>query len=337
MAASRRWVFWRFDELLTRLMSSQAESALSLVQGREDSQANVNSVAPPPEPLDISVPDASLIIRSSDLVNFRVHKSVLTMVSPFFGDLLSLPQPSDSETVDGLPVVQLSEDAELLNSLISMLYPVPRVIPDSYDKVLYLLAACQKYDMAQVQSYVRAEVDRGSFPGPVGTEVFRAYAIACGKGLIPEMEKAARLTLDHPMTFETLGESLRFFDGSALRDLARFRMRCRDNLVSACLSFQAPREGFSFSSYCSRCRNSTMQWDAKGFQQALLRDDDSKMQEFTDPLKLSKIREEYSKALQSYVKCRACARVGEIVNDRIPHAELESKLAEALDQVHTFL
>ena len=36
-------------------------------------------------------------------------------------------------------MVQLSEDAELLDNLISMLYPVHPVIPNSYDKVLYLL------------------------------------------------------------------------------------------------------------------------------------------------------------------------------------------------------
>ena len=61
------------------------------------------------------------------------------MTSPFFKDLLSLPQPSDSETVDDLPVVQLSESSELLNSFVSMLYPVHKVIPNSYEKVLYLL------------------------------------------------------------------------------------------------------------------------------------------------------------------------------------------------------
>jgi len=316
-------------------MSSQAESALSLVQGREDSQAKVNSITPPPEPLDILVPDASLIIRSSDLVNFRVHKSVLAMASPIFEDLLSLPQPSDSEFVDGLPVVQLSEDGELLNSLVSMLYPIPRVTPDSYDKVLYLLAACQKYDMVQVQSYIRTEVDRESFPGPVGTEVFRAYAIACGKGLIPEMEKAARLTLEHPMTFETLGDSLRFFDGSALRDLARFRMRCRDNLVAACrLSLQALQGVTPIPSYCSSCYGYAVQWDPNCLQ-ALSRNDDSKKQEFTNPLKPSNIRGEYSKALQRGVKCKSCVWVS-AVNDSTPHAELESKLALELDKVHIF-
>jgi hypothetical protein len=63
------------------------------------------------------------------------------MASPFFKDLLSLPQPSDGEIVDGLPVVQLPEGSELLNSLISILYPIGVVIPNSYEKVLpvYLL------------------------------------------------------------------------------------------------------------------------------------------------------------------------------------------------------
>ena len=117
------------DELLTRLTSLKADSALSLVQEQEDSQAQVNLNTPPTLPEPLEVPNANLIIRSSDLVDFRVHKPVLVMASPFFRDLLSLPQSCERETVDGLLVVQLSEDAELLNSLVSMLYirkKVPR-------------------------------------------------------------------------------------------------------------------------------------------------------------------------------------------------------------------
>jgi hypothetical protein len=113
----------------------QAESALSLVREREDPQAQISSCTSPPErPEPFDIPDANLIVRSSDLVDFRVHKPVLAMASPFFNDLLSLPQPSDSEIVDGLPVVQLSESSELLNSLISILYPVCTVMPNSYEK-----------------------------------------------------------------------------------------------------------------------------------------------------------------------------------------------------------
>ena len=111
------------------------------MEERDDPPPQTNSTVPPVEPFD--VPDANLIIRSSDKVDFRVHKPVLAMASPFFEDLLSHSCPSDSEFVDGLPVVELLEDSELLNCLISILYPVDPVIPTSYEKVLYLLATFQ--------------------------------------------------------------------------------------------------------------------------------------------------------------------------------------------------
>ncbi|KAH9166765.1 hypothetical protein EDB89DRAFT_2001616 [Lactarius sanguifluus] len=147
------------------------------------------------------------------------------MSSPFFKDLLSLPQPPDDELVDGLPVIQLSEDSDLLNSLISLLYPIPPIIPDSYEKVFALLAACQKYDMESVQSIIRAGIKLGTFPAPVEAEGFRAYAIASSMGLAPELENAASLTSSLPMTFESLGEQLRSFKGRALCDLLHHRKR----------------------------------------------------------------------------------------------------------------
>ena len=93
---------------------------------------------------------------------------------------------------------------------------------DFCNKVLDLLATCQKYEMVSVQLSIRAKVKLGEFPVPTGVEAFSAYAIASSKGLIPEMEDAARQTLDYPVTFEILGEGLRLFEGSALRDLVDF-------------------------------------------------------------------------------------------------------------------
>ena len=327
--------------------SLKADSALSLVQEQGHSQGQVNSSTSPtlPEPLDVPNPD--LIIRSSDLVDFRVHKPVLIMASPSFRDLLSLPKSFESETVDGLAVVQLSEDAELLNSLVSMLYPVRPVIPESYDKVLYLLAACQKYNMAEVQSLIRDEVNCGRFPAPVGTEVFSAYAIASGKGLIPEMENAARQTLDYPMTFETLGEGLRLFDCFALHDLVRFRKGCKDGLVTELQSFlkvQAPAP----SSIWVGCPDAMppSQWDIpfvtagvvpKWLRRVLSPIYDSKPQVFTQPLTTpSNIREEYLTALQNHSNCNFCLRV-HVKGGSTFCAELESKLAQALEKVHTSL
>ena len=147
------------------------------------------------------------------------------MSSPFFKDLLSLPQPSDSEIVDGLPVVELPEDAGLLNSLISFLYPITPVIPDTYQKAFALLAVCQKYEMDSVQSVIRAMIKAETIPAPVKADGFSAYAIASGLGLLQEAEDAARLTLGQPMTFESLGEGLRLFKGRALCALIHYRSK----------------------------------------------------------------------------------------------------------------
>ena len=129
-------------------------------------------------------------------------------------------------------MVHLSEDAEVLNGLISMLYSVPLEMPRSSDNILALLAAAARYDMGVAQSSIRAEVSRGWLLSPPGAGIFRVYAIACSKGLNPEVEAAARLTLGHPLTFESLGDSLRSFEGWALRDLADFRLRSIHSLCS---------------------------------------------------------------------------------------------------------
>jgi hypothetical protein len=263
------------------------------------------------------------------------------MASPFFKDLLSLPQPSDSESVDGLPVVQLIEDAELLHSLVSVLYPIPSAIPDSYEKVLYLLAACQKYDMVEAQSYIRTEVSRRApwgFSPPFGNTVFRAYAIASEKGLIPEMESAARLTLNQPMTFETLGEGLRFFQGSALRDLARFRKRCGDNLITCFKSFLevgAP----GLSSIWVGCPSARQPSGNKPvlpiWLSRALSYEDLKSQVFTHPLPTpSSIRARYLAAIQTHDDCMFCLRVHAKKGSSFA-SQLEGMLKHAREKVHT--
>ena len=208
---------------MTDMNFTQADSTLALVKEKPTSEES----GPPFVPLCLNLPDTNIIIRSSDRVNFHVHKSLLVLSSPFFKSILST-QP---QSVD-LPVVQLSDDAELVNSLVSLLYPIPPVIPSSYEKVFALLAACEKYGMVSIQSSIRAEVIRGSFPAPVGTESFRAYAIASDLGLGPEMQSAARLTLGYPMTFESLGEALQSFKGRVLCNLVRYRKRVKLRMSS---------------------------------------------------------------------------------------------------------
>ena len=64
--------------------------------------------------------DADVILRSSDNVYFKVFKLLLSMGSPLFKDMFSLPQSASasedgtSETKGGLPVIQVSETAKIL-------------------------------------------------------------------------------------------------------------------------------------------------------------------------------------------------------------------------------
>jgi hypothetical protein len=189
------------------------------------------------------MPNADVILQSSDLINFHIHRSVLIASSPFFRDMFSLPQPPNGVVPNALPVVHLSEDAETLDSLISMLYPVPPEMPPSSDNDLALLAAAAKYDMDAVQSSIRMEINRRGLLKVTPAELFRVYAVACSKELIPEMDSSARLTLAHPLTFESLGDALQSFEGRALRDLADFRLRSIRDFASNSKSFFESLEG----------------------------------------------------------------------------------------------
>jgi hypothetical protein len=238
----------------------QAEISFALVADEENQVKSSSETHPPLKYSDM--PNVDVILQSSDLVKFSVHRVVLVTSSPFFRDMFSLPQPqpSNDESAGELPIVPVPEDAAVLNSLVSMLYPVPPVIPKSSDAILALLSAAQKYDMVTVQSSIRAEASRRAMLlSPPRAEAFRMYAIACSRGLIPEMETAAHLTLDHPLTFESLGRALRSFEGWALRDLVDFRTRCTSNLSSQLQSFLDKRNGPSL--FWVGCPTATVEYD----------------------------------------------------------------------------
>jgi hypothetical protein len=197
-------------------------------------------------------------------------------------------------------------------------------------KVLYLLAACQKYEMDSVQLCICVKVKLGEFPAPRGAEAFPAYAIAGAKGLIPEMESAASQSLNHPMTFQALGEELRLFEGSALRNLASFRKRCRDNLITSLEPFFKSSGPSGMWVGCleamplPRWLNEVLTQNRMGLI----------LQNFTYPLDIHKrIRREYLTALQSHEDCNFCLKT-HIRHGSTFCAELEKKLAQALHTVN---
>jgi hypothetical protein len=217
--------------------------------------------------------------------------------------------------------------------------------------------------MASVRSYIRAEVSHGVFPTAKGVEAFPAYAIASAKGLVPEMENAARRTLDHPMTFEVLGEGLRLFEGWALRDLANLRKRYRDSLRSCFESFLKTEEsqfkiwtpcasythnkssGYnSYGNYSSsgsysisylpmsNTNRSFPSWLVELYQKHL----DESQEAFSKPLfDPRSIRGEYLSALQAHINSHGCISCTKVHTEKGETfcKDLEDRLTQALNEV----
>ncbi|KAI9441849.1 hypothetical protein H4582DRAFT_2074020 [Lactarius indigo] len=340
--------FWTTLTATVHRCMEKAESRLSILGTETSPRGNIGTSAAPFQSLGcLDLSEADVVVRTSDLTRFLAHKSVLASSSWVFRDMFTLPWPPNNEMVDGLPVVDISEDAGLVRSLITMLYPIPSELPASYDRILALLAAAQKYDMAAVQSSIRAEIARRPPPTLDGVLAFGAYAIASNSGLRPEMEMAARLTLDRPMTFEYLGDELRLFEGRALRELASFRKGCRDNLVSCIESFLSINGGPSkiWVDCPKRPKNPSPKtsppptlptWVHNLFSPLI----EELKQAFTSPLiKPSSIREKYLEALRKHAApdlCTFCLGVHALKGESYC-TQLEKALAQAREKASSAL
>ncbi|KAH9976383.1 hypothetical protein BGW80DRAFT_1457182 [Lactifluus volemus] len=332
--------FWSALTDVVQQSMKRAESTLSW-QPTPTAQARVEE--------ELVSPARDVIILSSDDASFPFHKSILASSSQIFRDIFSLPQPSISQTfVNGLPVVRVPEKANILRALITVLYPIPSEIPSSYSDVLALLATAQKYEMLTIQSAIRAEVCRRNLLAPIGAEA-SVFTVANKNRLLPEAQTAARLTLNHPLTFEFLGNGLRLVEGWALCELARFRKSCRDRLVSCLESFLDIRNGPSkIWKSCSKLNEPPQRYSrsSSDYQHLiptlpswlhnLFKQQIGELEEvFTKPLlNPSNIRDKYFEALWAHVRTSGgctCLMTHTLEGEKYC-VELEHKLTGALDE-----
>jgi hypothetical protein len=96
---------------------------------------------------------ADIIIRSKDGVNFYVHSLVLSLASPFFKTMFTLPQATCNETT---PTIDVTEDSRTLDRLLRFCYPIdsPSIcgLADTAD----VLEAAIKYEMAKPTKLMRS-------------------------------------------------------------------------------------------------------------------------------------------------------------------------------------
>ena len=108
-------------------------------------------------PFDDEAADA--ILRSSDGVNFRVYRLLLSLVSSVFGDILSLPSFGHGgyTTEEGgagsqeTPTMDVEEDADILESFLR--WCDPRCTPplvESWDDIQAMITMAIKYNAPSV-------------------------------------------------------------------------------------------------------------------------------------------------------------------------------------------
>jgi hypothetical protein len=165
--------------------------------------------------------------------DFLVHKLLLIKASSVFKTLLSpdsesLDQQNDEalkhikrDTRGSLPVLCLSEDRDTVHHLLTAIYPIDIVYPQTFEAIK-TFAAARKYGMPSVLARFRTYCSRAA-PVVTAEDAFRAYALASNEGLKEEALEAAQLTLSLPQTFETYGSSLCDASGPALLALWKHR------------------------------------------------------------------------------------------------------------------
>ncbi|KAH9832641.1 uncharacterized protein C8Q71DRAFT_777450 [Rhodofomes roseus] len=147
-----------------------------------------------PVPTLFNRPDADAILYSSDKTHFRVHRQILSVASPFFETMFSLPQSTPS-SVGNLPVVPMEEDARTVEDLLRICYPgrdpqLKTCTASEWQHIGGMVRAAQKYDLAAAVEFMEATLtaNADSFPLIV-------YCIACTHDMEVIAKHAARSLL----------------------------------------------------------------------------------------------------------------------------------------------
>ncbi|KAJ7257448.1 hypothetical protein C8J57DRAFT_1648520 [Mycena rebaudengoi] len=94
--------------------------------------------------------DADCILRSSDGVDFHVYRAILSLVSPIFRSMFSLPQQADAPKA---PVIDVAEDSDILDKALRFFYPGAQPIVATLDELRCIIEILvSKYDMECVES-----------------------------------------------------------------------------------------------------------------------------------------------------------------------------------------
>ena len=138
---------------------------------------------------DFCADDADVIIRAAGTIDFRTHKLILSLVSPIFKDMFTLPQPP-STTPDTLPRVNVQDSTKTWELILKTIYPtLPNPTIDTLDDLESLLFAAQVYEMQSIIETHKKTFEHQAF---IRKDPLRLYALACACGFEDQATYVAR-------------------------------------------------------------------------------------------------------------------------------------------------
>lgn len=198
-------------------------------------------------------PEADIILRSSDSVNFRVFKLFLTLASPVFKTMFKLPQPAvgtNEDTKDSLPVVSVQENSKTLDTFLRFCYPSTLAEDPSLENltdIKAILGAARKYSLDLIERKVCQAL---ASPKVLEAEPLRCFAIARNARLKHETITAARYTLRQPL-IPTWFAEIDMITASDLLALLTYHKKCSIAVAPLLLNLDWVTSHYGSSSGCN--------------------------------------------------------------------------------------
>lgn len=166
-------------------------------------------------------PSADVILRSSDNVDFRVHKLILSEASPVFESMFTLPG-NDAD----LPVIPISEPPTALHAVLGVLYPGKGLLIASVTEAGTVLALADKYAMDGAFKQVESILANSAFIKDWGSAL-TVYALARRYGFNGVAGRAATQSLQYIVFIPASSKAqLSVITASAYHDLMNYRDCC---------------------------------------------------------------------------------------------------------------
>ncbi|KAI0650369.1 hypothetical protein C8Q79DRAFT_381604 [Trametes meyenii] len=145
------------------------------------------------------------LMCSSESIDFRIHRCILSAASPVFDGMFTIPQPaSDVDII--IPVVPVTETSAVLDTILRFVYPVANPVITTLDELGPALEAARKYDFGVAIDALRKRLIAPDF---LKSYPLRVFGIANRFELAEEARVASRALLNTALSGQHPHEDLK--------------------------------------------------------------------------------------------------------------------------------